>query len=277
MPMVNEAIDSLTAWFEQRGQVAVAVSGGVDSLTLSAIAYRALGSQVKMYHAVSPAVPKDATERTRQLAASAGWMLEIFDAGEFANAQYRANPVDRCYYCKQSLYGAIACRTEALMVSGTNTEDLSDFRPGLHAAAEHGVRHPYVELHIDKTGVRHIAKALGLGEVAELPAAPCLASRVETGIAIEDESLAAVYAAEQLVQQALAPATVRCRVRHAAIVIELDEGTFFRLTAVRRDQLAGEVASLYRRIGLERPVQFSAYRMGSAFLHAGNSNASAHG
>ena len=74
-----------------------------------------------------------------------------------------------------------------MIVSGANTGDLGDFRPGLAAAAEHAVRHPYVECGIDKPAVRAIAAGLGLDDLAELPAAPCLSSRVETGIAIDPE------------------------------------------------------------------------------------------
>ena len=252
------------------GPMACAVSGGVDSLTLATFAHRhARGAAVRMFHATSPAVPAEATDRTRALAAAEGWDLTIIDAGEFAVAQYRANPANRCYFCKTSLYGAIRPATGAQIVSGTNTDDLGEYRPGLEAAREHGVRHPFVEAGIDKAGVRALARELGLGEVAELPSAPCLSSRVETGIAIDPAVLACIHATETLVRAELAPATVRCRVRAAGVVVELDEAALEALAAdpVRRGAVGAAVARVFCEAGFEHPVNFARYRTGSAFLH----------
>ena len=145
------------------GRVAVAVSGGVDSLTLAVFAHRTLREHVQMFHAVSPAVPQEATARVQALADSEGWTLTMIDAGEFDDADYRSNPVNRCFYCKTNLYGAFAPRTTAQIVSGTNLDDLGEYRPGLAAAKNYGVRHPFVEAGIDKNSVRAIARHLDLG------------------------------------------------------------------------------------------------------------------
>ena len=257
------------------GPVAVAVSGGIDSLTLATAAHRVCDAT--MHHATSPAVPAEASERTRALAAIEGWSLDVFDAGEFDDPAYRANPVNRCFFCKTSLYGAVARRTERQILSGTNLDDLGDFRPGLAAARDHAVRHPFVEAGVDKRTVRALAVELGLGALSELPAAPCLSSRVETGIRIEAPVLALVHAAERLVSARLAPRTVRCRVRAGAVVIELDEAALARLDpghdpgrdpghAAGRDALQGELQAMADAAGLARPVSFAGYRTGSAFL-----------
>ncbi len=249
------------------GEVAVAVSGGVDSLTLAAFAHRMPGPPCVMYHAVSPAVPHEATQRTRALAEREGWSLRVIDAGEFGNADYMRNPVNRCFFCKTSLYGAIRPHTGAQIVSGTNLDDLGEYRPGLLAAREHGVRHPFVEAGLRKSDVRALARQLGLGAVAELPASPCLSSRVETGIAIDPAVLALVHATEQLVRQAAQPGTVRCRVRATGIVIELDAATLERLDGREQDALRSRVHDLFVAGGHERQVAFEPYRVGSAFLH----------
>jgi uncharacterized protein len=264
--MSDDALLRLEALLADMGEVAVAVSGGVDSLTLATVAHRLLGQRAAMLHAVSPAVPAEAMRRTRELAEAQGWRLEVVDAGEFEDPAYRANPVNRCFYCKTNLYGTIARLTRATILSGTNLDDLGEYRPGLEAAKEYGVRHPYVEVGIDKAGVRGLARRLGLPDVAELPSAPCLSSRVETGIAIEAPVLAVVHEVEKHVAAALSPKTVRCRVRKAGVVIELDATSLSGLDEERRGDLDREVGRLLAEAGLLLPVSFAAYRTGSAFL-----------
>lgn len=272
-PDAAAALARLDAVLRGLGPVAVAVSGGVDSLTLATAAGEALGGAATMHHATSPAVPGEATRRTSAQAASRGWALDVFDAGEFADPAYRANPVNRCFFCKTSLYGAIAARTGAQILSGTNLDDLGEYRPGLDAARARGVRHPFVEAGIDKRTVRALAARLGLGALAELPAAPCLSSRIETGLRIEAPLLAAVHAAERLVIGEIAPRTVRCRVRAAAVVIELDAASLEALGAPEREALRARVRAILAASGAARPVEFAPYRTGSAFLHPAGSAA----
>ena len=259
-------LDRLHAALEDMGEVAVAVSGGIDSLTLATAAHRVRPGGVTMHHATSPAVPPEATDRTRALAAAEGWPLDVFDAGEFADPAYRANPVNRCFFCKTNLYGAVAGRTRRQIVSGTNMDDLGEYRPGLDAARAHRVRHPFVEAGIDKRTVRALAAELGLGALAELPAAPCLSSRIETGIRIEAPVLAMVHAAETFVAARLSPRTVRCRVRAGGVVIELDPAALAAVDAGGADGLRAEVQRLADDAGLPAPVRFAAYCNGSAFL-----------
>jgi uncharacterized protein len=254
--------------------IAIAVSGGIDSLTLAATAAPLLGRRLALHHATSPAVPPEATARTRVLAAGwaerCGTSLVVFDAGEFADANYRANPVDRCFFCKTKLYGTIAERlagSGTLVLSGTNTDDLGDYRPGLRAAEAHGVRHPFVEAGISKAMLRRIAPLVGLEALADLASAPCLSSRIETGLRIEPRSLALVHAVEMLVSERLSPLTVRCRIRHDGLVVELDEPSLARL---QPDEAAALRLAIDARAaeGGEpaRPARFAAYRTGSAFL-----------
>jgi pyridinium-3,5-biscarboxylic acid mononucleotide sulfurtransferase len=235
-------------------RLAIAVSGGVDSMTLAHAAHRRL-PDVMMVHAVSPAVPAHATARVRVHAARAGWRLIVTGAGEFDDPRYRANPVDRCYFCKTNLYARIAAVTEMPIASGANLDDLSDYRPGLTAAAEHGVVHPFVLAGMKKDAVRGLARAWGLDDLAELPAQPCLSSRVETGLAIRAEDLDFIDRMERLLAPSVpAGADLRCRITHAGVVIEAAPG--LDETAARKLCLAeGRVF-----LGL-RP-----YRRGSAFL-----------
>ena len=217
-----EVVLRLTEVLDRHERLAVAVSGGVDSMTLAHVAQRHSRTRVTMYHASGPAVPAAARARVEAHAERFGWPLVVLDAGELADARYRANPVDRCYYCKSNLYARIRDLTPDPIASGTNRDDLSDFRPGLRAAAERDVLHPYVEAAVDKAAVYALAADLGLADLARLPAQPCLASRVETGIAITVKDLAFIDAVEARLAQDLGRASVlRCRVTHAGVVIEL--------------------------------------------------------
>lgn len=241
--------------------LAIAISGGVDSLTLATVAHRRLAMPPLMVHALSPAVPLAATERVRELAAREGWDLREITAGEFADPDYRANPYNRCYFCKSNLYRAIARITERRIASGANLDDLSDYRPGLQAASEQHVVHPFVEARIDKATIRQIARTHCL-EYAELPAQPCLASRVETGLPIRVHDLSFIDDCEGELRQTLGElSTVRVRIRNLGVSIELGEMPDPATAPV----LEEKARHLCRKAGY-RFIGITAYRQGSAFV-----------
>ena len=272
--LTDDSTERVARVLEAIGPVTVAVSGGVDSMTLAAFAHARNPADARMAHAVSPAVPAAATARVRRRARADGWALSVVEAGEFDDPDYLANPSDRCYFCKTNLYRAVRAVVggsgKATVVSGANIDDLGDYRPGLEAAREWRVRHPWVEAGVDKAGVRRLARRLGLADVADLPSSPCLSSRVETGIAIEGDVLGAVDAAERYVRRRLGARTVRCRVRADGVAVELDADALDALAPGERASLAPAVAAMFARArrGGEAPrVRFEAYRRGSAFLH----------
>jgi len=232
----NEVLPRLVASLDRHDRLALAVSGGVDSMTLAHVARRFSRARTTMYHATGPAVPAAARGRVEAHAARHGWPLVLLDAGEQRDARYRANPVDRCYYCKTNLYARIREATADPIASGTNRDDLDDFRPGLRAAAERDVVHPYVEAAIDKAAVYALAASLGLDDLQRLPAQPCLASRVETGIAIAPDDLVFIDAVETRLAARLGrEAVLRCRVTHTGIVIELAAAHDAAAAGIARD------------------------------------------
>ena len=252
--------DQLAAAVARHEGLAIAVSGGVDSMTLATFAHRLAAAPVAMIHAVSPAVPPAATQRVQARAAADGWALTITGAGEFDDPRYRNNPVDRCYFCKTNLYDRIRMLSSHPIASGANLDDLGDYRPGLLAASERAVVHPYIEAGMDKVAVRALARALGADDVAELPAQPCLASRVETGIAIDASDLAFVDRVETALARALPAAmTVRCRITHAGVAIEIGDDI------AHSDTLADMAAQFCRDDGRVF-VGVRRYRRGAMFV-----------
>ena len=249
------------------GSLIVAVSGGIDSTLLAIISARQSDVDVQMVHAISPAVPILATQRVQRYARAENWRLRIADAGEFRDSRYMNNPVDRCFYCKSNLYRYITEQFKDIqVVSGANCSDLTDYRPGLKAATEYGVRHPYVEAGISKSGIREIARFLNLDDLSELPASPCLSSRVETGIPIESTSLKAIDRVETEIKSRLRTKAVRCRIRREGIVVELDNDALSKIGREDRQAVHAVVQSSFSDRKAQVTVDFEEYRMGSAFI-----------
>jgi uncharacterized protein len=249
------------------GRCSIAVSGGVDSMTLATLAHRIIPTRVLVFHATSPAVPDSALTRIQEYAQRENWNIAIVDAREFRDSDYISNPVDRCFYCKNNLYTRLTsyAGNDGVFFSGTNTDDLQDYRPGLHAAKIHRIRHPYVEAGINKQGVRDLAYLLELKDLYDLPASPCLSSRVETGIPIHTPTLKNIDQVEQMMRLKADAKVVRCRIRKDMIEIELDQKTLATLSDARRQYWSREVSKHFTLHHL-KPVTFSIYRKGSAFI-----------
>jgi uncharacterized protein len=262
-----DTLDRLVARIDRHARLAIAVSGGVDSMTLAHVAHTRSRTQVTMYHAAGPAVPAAAGERVRAHATRHGWRLVVLDAGELADPRYRANPVDRCYYCKSNLYARIREATPDAIASGTNTDDLADFRPGRRRAPEPRVFHPSGAPPPPKAGVYRLAALLGLRDLERLPAQPCLSSRVETGIGIAAADLAFVDAVEtRLAQRLGGSATLRCRVTRAGVVIEIAGADDPEAVEAARAIGAAACVGGRRVFAGVRP-----YRRGAAFLRGEDS------
>ncbi len=245
------------------GPAGIAVSGGVDSMTLAYIAARHT-KNIKIFHAVSPAVPEQATERVKQHAQGENWQLQLINAGEFDDPDYRANPINRCYYCKTNLYGEIKKHTQLTILSGTNCDDLNDFRPGLGAASELNVKHPFVEAGIYKSDIRQLARKLGLDKLAALPAGPCLSSRILTGLPINPKHLETIDQIETFLMDLLGEITIRCRLNKDGYQIQLDENVYASLQPNDIQDLLSKVKNSIHPT--PHILGISAYAQGSAFI-----------
>lgn len=262
-------IERLVDRLRSHGPMAIAVSGGVDSMTLAVIAHRRI-DDVEIFHAVSAAVPREATERVRDYARREGWLLREINAGELDDPSYVANPVDRCFHCKRNLYEAVVAHTSLPIASGANTDDLDDYRPGLQAAREANVVHPFVEAGIAKTEIREMAVELNLNDLAELPASPCLSSRIETGIAVEAQWLTTIDAVEIALRSEIDAETIRCRLRADRVSVELDAEILAAFSSADIDRLTAAAARQWAKVSVQLPIRFEPYQRGSAFLRVGS-------
>lgn len=235
--------------------VVVAFSGGVDSALVLAIASEVLGPRAWGVTGKSASLAASELSGAVGFAAGLGAAHAVVDTEELANPNYLANPANRCYYCKDELYGKLAGiareRGARVVVDGFNLDDAADYRPGRKAAGEHGVRSPLAECGFTKADVRALARDRGL-DVWEKPALACLSSRFPYGTPITLELLRQVEAAESAV---LGVGIRSCRVRHHGEVarIEVPQDDLAALVApgAREAIVAGVRAAGYRYVALD--------------------------
>ena len=181
------------------GSVVVAYSGGADSAYLAFIAHRTLGDRAVAITADSPSYPERHRQLAIQIARDFGLRHEIIHTNELERPEYRANPSNRCYYCKHELYthlSRIAAGRGAVIVDGNNADDRGDYRPGRQAAREFGVRSPLDEVDLSKEEIRALSRQAGLPTWNE-PASACLSSRIPYHTEVTDEKLRMIERAEQ--------------------------------------------------------------------------------
>jgi pyridinium-3,5-biscarboxylic acid mononucleotide sulfurtransferase len=224
-PATTEQLSALRDYLRQLDSALICYSGGIDSALVLAVAHEQLGQRALAITAVSASLPQREKEDAARFAVQLGARHEFVSSHEIQRPGYVANGPDRCFHCKSELY-EIARQQLAIhglrhILNGTNRDDLGDYRPGLEAARQAGVKSPLAELGFDKQDVRAVAKLLGLSNWHK-PAAACLASRIPYGTSVTRERLDQVDRFEQDVKDL---GFAQVRVRWHGKVARLELGT----------------------------------------------------
>lgn len=259
----EEQLQALRRWFTQIESVLVCYSGGIDSALLLVVAHQELGVSAIGMTAISPSLPEEERLAAQQLAQLWGAEHRTVESRELERQGYRDNGPDRCYHCKTELYSIAQARQQdwglSTIVNGTNLDDLGDYRPGLTAAKEAGVRSPFVELKLTKADVRSLAQSIGL-TIWDKPAAACLSSRLPYGVSVTKARLMQVEHLERALHQ-WGFEHVRVRYHHEVARIEVAAEDIVRLS---QPELRDRVVAAGRECGFQYvTLDLAGYRTGS--------------
>lgn len=262
-PDLDSKAAALDARLAALGSVLVAYSGGVDSAFLAITAARVLGARVTCITADSPSYPDRHREIALDTARAFGLRHEIIQTSEIERPEYRANPANRCYYCRHELYthlaGIARARGIAAVVDGSNADDRGDYRPGRQAAREFGVVSPLDEAGLTKVEIRELAKRAGLATWNE-PASACLSSRIPYHSEVTPEKLRQIEAAEGVLRRL---GFRVFRVRHHDTIARLELG-HDEISRALQPALADALDRELRALGYAHvTVDLRGYRLGS--------------
>ena len=259
--MKNEKWDKLIISLKSLGRVAVAFSAGVDSTFLLRAAHEALGENVIAVTGRSLAFPETEGREAAAFCRELGVEQITVEFDQMAIPGFEDNPPDRCYLCKKALFSAFIDAAKKMgfscVAEGSNADDVGDYRPGLRAIAELGVKSPLKDAGFTKREIRELSEELGL-PTWNKPSMACLATRFPYGERITKEKLAAVDAGEQMLRKA-GFRQVRVRSHGNIARIEIECGQFQKLL-----EMSGEIDRAFHELGfLYVTMDLAGYRMGS--------------
>ena len=260
--LAEQKAEALSGLLASLGSVVVAYSGGVDSAYLAYAASRVLGERAVAITADSPSYPDRHRRLAIDIAARFALRHEIIQTHEIDQEEYRANPANRCYFCKHELYthlARIAADRQATVVDGNNADDRGDYRPGRQAAREFGVRSPLDEVDLRKDEIRELSRLAGLPTWDE-PASACLSSRIPYHSEVTVAKLRTIEQAEEAIR---ALGFRVFRVRHHETIARIEVARDEMARALEPEVAAAMVRAL-KAIGYQHvTLDLQGYRTGS--------------
>lgn len=240
-------LDSLCSWFSDKESVIIALSGGVDSALVAYAAHQALGSSALAVTADYKTLAQEELDSAKKICQEIGIRHTIISYDELENPDFVKNDQNRCFHCRSELSDHLIrlARKEniAVIVDGTNIDDLGDYRPGIVALQNNGIRSPLVESNFTKSEVRDTAKSVGLS-VYDRPSNSCLASRIPWGQRVTAERLARIEVGETFVKQMVGAKQVRVRDINGMAKIEIGQDELDLLRLVNTVELATKLKSI---------------------------------
>ena len=256
--MAMNKLDQLAECLRAHAPLAIAYSGGVDSAFLLAFAHKILGPKMLGVIADSPSLPRQALADALALAEKLGAPVRVLPTEEMEDPNYVSNPPNRCYFCKAELFRKMdeLARAEkfAAIAYGENADDALQVRPGREAASEFAVIAPLKHVGLTKEEIRAESRRMGL-PTADIPAQPCLSSRIPHGTPVSIEALAMIERAEAFVRSL---GFKVLRVRHIveagappAALVQVAADEFPKVPSVRDQLMSGLCAQGYREVRIE--------------------------
>jgi uncharacterized protein len=261
---LQEKHNSLRQILKELGRIVIAYSGGVDSTFLLRVAVDTLGAEnVLACISVGPSEPANQLQRAAEAAKSIGAELQIVEANELADPNFTANKADRCFHCKSHLCKVLLdiARQRGFnhVVFGTNYDDLDDFRPGNRAMQVFGIRSPLAEAKLTKSDIRRLSSEMNL-PTADLPASPCLASRIAYGIEVTEQRLRQIDQAEDFLRKL---GLVEFRVRHHDTIARIEVNPK-DLEKIAAEPLRSQIVDKIKSLGFKFvTVDLQGFRSGS--------------